>query len=94
MTRYQNPKLQQHFDLFLTFARNGGSELFTADGGQRGGANHRKHSGTGLMVGQTTLTRVARLIMLATTLVANSSKSSLYLVAMGNNRIGKLLTSH
>ena len=41
------------------------------------------------MVGQTTLTRVARLITLATTLVANSSKSSLYLVAMGNNRIGK-----
>ncbi len=41
MTRYQNSKLQQHFDLLLTFARNGGSELFAADGGQRGGASHR-----------------------------------------------------
>ncbi len=41
MTRYKEPRLQEHYDLMLSFAHNRGPELFTPDGGQRRGAGHR-----------------------------------------------------
>ncbi len=41
MPRYKELRLQQHFDMMLTFARDDKHELFTADGGQRRAAGHR-----------------------------------------------------